>query len=205
VTGESPGSAAGTSTNDSRPAEQSASPPPEAHASGVIGGVHDFSRFTHRAADVCGACHVPHVQVVRPRTDSTGQTILDLYRIEGQRQVFIPGRYMPGPTSTICISCHNGTVAGSTMSTSHALLFGERPGFESTGDFAIRDHPIGILYPGDPKDYHPQGFVQKQGIPLPEGRIECISCHDPHNEAGNKYLLVTSNKRSALCLTCHKK
>ena len=40
---------------------------------------------------------------------------------------------------------------------------------------------------------------------LPDGRVECISCHDHHEEEGLPHLLVISNKRSALCLTCHAK
>ena len=42
-------------------------------------------------------------------------------------------------------------------------------------------------------------------VTLPGGRVECISCHDPHNAAGEANMLVTSNARSALCLTCHDK
>jgi len=174
-------------------------------AVGVIGSVHDFSRFTQRPTDACSACHVPHIQGVQVEKGPGGRALLDLYRIEGQRQVFIPGRYMPGPTSVICLSCHNGTVADSTISTAHGLLFNERLGFDEPDEFAFRDHPIGIPYPADPKEYRPATFVQKQGVVLPEGRIECISCHDPHNEKGVDDLLVMSNRRSALCLTCHKK
>jgi predicted CXXCH cytochrome family protein len=48
--------------------------------------------------------------------------------------------------------------------------------------------------------------VTKTGrVRLPDGRIECVSCHDPHNTAGIDKLLVMSNRRSALCLTCHIK
>ena len=34
-------------------------------------------------------------------------------------------------------------------------------------------------------------------------RVECISCHNPHASAAK--LLIKSNQRSALCLTCHNK
>ena len=40
---------------------------------------------------------------------------------------------------------------------------------------------------------------------LPDGKIECTSCHDPHNQSGQPHMLVKSNRGSALCLTCHKK
>ncbi len=57
----------------------------------------------------------------------------------------------------------------------------------------------------EPTEYHPASFGEARGLPLPEGRVECISCHDPHNEAGLPFLLWTSNRRSSLCLTCHIK
>jgi predicted CXXCH cytochrome family protein len=173
---------------------------------GVVAGPHDFSALTGRFANACSACHVPHVQGVR-NADQTGkQANLELYRIGGQRQVFQPDRYMPGPTSLICLSCHNGTVAESTIGTSHALLAGQREGFDVPDGFVFRDHPIGVPYPTDRKNYRLTSFVEAEGkIRLPDGRLECISCHDPHTALGVDKMLVMSNHRSALCLACHIK
>jgi predicted CXXCH cytochrome family protein len=42
-------------------------------------------------------------------------------------------------------------------------------------------------------------------VRLPDGRVECVSCHDPHNQSGTQAMLAVSNRRSALCLTCHVK
>ncbi|MBN1343780.1 MAG: hypothetical protein JXQ73_13945 [Phycisphaerae bacterium] len=113
---------------------------------------------------------------------------------------------MPGPSSLLCLGCHDGTIATSTIGSSHALLAGVRAGFAVPDGFVWRDHPIGVPYPNDRQNFRPASHVLKGGkIPLPEGRIECISCHDPHNEEGIKGLLVMSNRRSALCLTCHIK
>ena len=40
---------------------------------------------------------------------------------------------------------------------------------------------------------------------LEGGKVECTSCHEPHNKYGwNKYL-VKNNTGSGLCLTCHNK
>ncbi len=173
---------------------------------GVVGGKHDFSALTGRFADACSACHVPHLQGVRVQPQQGRDAVLELYRIGGQREVFLPDRYMPGPTSLICLSCHNGTVADSTLGTSHALLAGLREGFDVPDGFVFRDHPIGVLYPHDPKNYRPQSFIEREGkIRLPEGRMECVSCHDPHNAAGIDKMLVMSNRGSDLCLACHKK
>ena len=95
---------------------------------GVLGSKHDFSKLTGRAADACGACHVPHVQAVRPREGEGEPFSLAFYRMGGQREVLVPDRFMPGPTSLICLSCHNGAVASSTVASSHVLLSAHRGG-----------------------------------------------------------------------------
>ena len=177
---------------------------------GVLGSAHDFSGLGGGPTDACIACHVPHVQAVRPTTqpstESSTQPALEMYRIEGQRRIFVPDRYMPGPTSLLCLGCHDGTIATSTISSSHALLAGVREGFSVPERFVWRDHPIGVRYPAQGRDYRPESFVTAGGrIVLPDGRIECISCHDPHNRSGIKGMLVMSNRKSALCLTCHIK
>jgi predicted CXXCH cytochrome family protein len=174
------------------------------YARGVVGSAHDL---TGAEGNACNTCHIPHVQGIRPSSQPSTQPAVELFRIRGQRSVFVPGRYTPGPTSLICLGCHDGTVATSTISSSHAMLAGVRVGFEVPDGFVWRDHPIGVLYPpiNEPGEFHPGSFVAARGIRMPEGRVECISCHDPHNETGVKYMLTMSNKRSALCLTCHIK
>jgi len=171
---------------------------------GVVGGPHDLTEAMGFGS-ACNSCHIPHVQGIRTTTQPATQPAVELFRIGGQRRVFQPNRYMPGPTSLLCLGCHDGTIATSTMGTSHALLAGMREGFAVPDGFVWRDHPIGIPYPAGRRDYRPKSFVEKAGIRLPEGRIECISCHDPHNTRGIEHLLATSNRRSALCLTCHVK
>lgn len=172
---------------------------------GVLGSKHDFSKVTGRTPDACGACHVPHVQTVRPGETAEEPFSLAFYRMGGQREVLVPDRYMPGPSSLICLSCHNGAVAASTVASSHVLLSVHRSGFSVDG-FATRDHPIGIEYPAQRAGYRPRAQVLQSGvIPLPYNRMECISCHEPHNAAGVDKMLVMPNRRSALCLSCHEK
>ncbi|UCD27558.1 MAG: hypothetical protein JSV03_10615 [Planctomycetota bacterium] len=176
------------------------------YARTIVGSKHDFSEATGRWGSACDACHIPHIQAIRPTTQPTTQPAFEIYRIKGQRRVFEPDRYMPGPTSLICLGCHDGTVATSTIGSSHALLAGLREGFAAPDSFVWRDHPIGVPYPRNNREYQPLAFVLAKGrVRLPEGRIECISCHDPHSEAKIDPMLVMSNKRSALCLSCHVK
>ncbi|MCG3131428.1 MAG: hypothetical protein FLDDKLPJ_02220 [Phycisphaerae bacterium] len=134
------------------------------------------------------------------------RAILEMYRMTGQSPAHEPNRFTPGATSLICLGCHDGTVASSTIGTAHAMLAGVREGFEVPDGFVWRDHPIGVPYPQGERGYVPRSRVEADGrIRLPEGRVECVSCHDPHNAAGEPYLLAMSNRRSALCLACHEK
>ena len=112
-----------------------------------------------------------------------------------------------GRGTQMCIRCHDGTVAASTIANVKRDRFvnSHNPGrFSSAHDGT--DHPVGIAYPQLDKEYRPLASVVAQGaVALPSGRVECVSCHDPHNAAGEASMLVTSNARSALCLTCHDK
>ena len=175
---------------------------------GVAGGRHDFSDPHTEFRNACQACHVPHLQALRAAPAEAGPTepALQMYRLAGQRRVFVPDRYAPGPTSLLCLGCHDGTVATSTIGSAHAILAGVRQGFLAPDAYVLRDHPIGVTYPRNSRKYRPQSVVLAEGkVRLPEGRIECVSCHDPHNTAGADKMLVMSNKRSKLCLTCHVK
>lgn len=185
---------------------------PADYASTTRGGPHDFPELDRAAGSACSACHIPHVQQVRTTTqpadldpDDTEATV-ELFRIQGQRQTFEPGRYTPGATSLVCLGCHDGTVATSVIGSAHAMLAGVRDGFSVPDGFVWRDHPIGVPYPTGNREYRPLSFITSEGkVRLPEGRIECISCHDPHDSAAVPKMLVMSNRRSALCLTCHIK
>lgn len=187
--------------------------PARDYSRGTQGGVHDFSL---NGAGACATCHIPHVQKahiqLRESSETTGEVrppedpIVELFRIEGQRQTFVPGRYTPGPSSLICLGCHDGTLATSVIGSAHAMLAGVREGFALPDGFAWRDHPIGVPYPIGNNEYHTRLRLEHDGrIRLPDGRVECTSCHDPHNTAGVDKLLVMSNRRSALCLACHIK
>jgi len=69
------------------------------------------------------------------------------------------------------------------------------------------DHPVSITYPTpaqDP-DFHtpPDPIKGWVNLPLYNGKVECSTCHDPHN--GQPLFLRISNDNSQLCKTCHKK
>lgn len=82
------------------------------------------------------------------------------------------------------------------------------------------DHPISITFPTHDQDSafnqptiikEDGGRVFPNGVQTFEGdKVQCASCHDPHNPdeqniEGRDPFLRTSNRFSALCLTCHQK
>ncbi|MBN2563192.1 MAG: cytochrome c3 family protein [Phycisphaerae bacterium] len=174
---------------------------------GVAGSPHDFSDPHAEFSNACTACHVPHMQAVRPAGEAgAAGPALKMIPVSGQRRVYATDRYAPGPTSLICLACHDGTVGTSAIGSAHAVLAGVREGFGTPGGDGLRDHPIGVRYPANPRKFRPQAIVEAEGlIRLPDGRLECVSCHDPHNTSGTKKMLVMPNKRSRLCLSCHVK
>jgi predicted CXXCH cytochrome family protein len=62
-------------------------------------------------------------------------------------------------------------------------------------------HPVEVSYP-----LSDRGYTATQELPssmlMTEGRVTCVTCHRLDSE---NHELVVSNRRSALCLTCHRK
>jgi predicted CXXCH cytochrome family protein len=105
-----------------------------------------------------------------------------------------------------CLACHDGTTTEITQhispgSTSERI---ERP--LSVLQNTALDHPFGVLY-DEARLLNPSlklRIVPLAGkVKLFDGRVECASCHDPH-DCSNKPFLRMSNEKSALCMACHE-
>ncbi|HET7841493.1 MAG TPA: cytochrome c3 family protein [Terriglobia bacterium] len=119
-----------------------------------------------------------------------------------------------GTESTLCLSCHDGTVAlgataaygqvpvgtlssqdnlGTNLSTIHPFNF-----VLNNGQFTCFSTAQSSLCANPPATANP-------AVPLINGNIQCTSCHNPHvqyaDPAGN--FLVVNNTSGALCLACH--
>jgi predicted CXXCH cytochrome family protein len=193
----------------------------------LTGSKHDFSNKAWAEGEKCGACHTPHSSVApkappawEPNADLNrrfGTTVPVRQRTDrrmqvgpsqpGNRRLLVGRMYDPGAGTLSCLRCHDGSIAND-------LVPGARPfhGPNSfhPGTFAAghgrSDHPVGVEYPQNDRGYQPVNVVtSRKLITLPDNKVECMSCHDPHNEAGNKAMLVMSNSGSAMCLSCHRK
>ena len=91
-----------------------------------------------------------------------------------------------------CLSCHDGTISKMPSVAVKAGVW--RHGTNLS-------HPIGVRYPRD------GDFISKEFLPerirLFDEKVGCLSCHDPYTKERN--LLVINNRRSQLCLSCHRK
>lgn len=172
----------------------------------LAGSKHNFARFGVKESDRCTVCHsrpTPDKEYKAPRWDESPSA--------GQRfELYKKTAGVPGKSTLLCLSCHDGSTA--------LDAFGGKEGDVYIADIAgpsvvigkdrdlSGDHPVGVRYPDFDRDYVPQIVVQGEGVvALPGGRVECISCHEPHGLDGHDAMLVKSNVRSALCLTCHRK
>jgi predicted CXXCH cytochrome family protein len=120
-----------------------------------------------------------------------------------------------GSNSTLCLSCHDGTVALGTLtpygqvSMSGSLL--NTPA--NLGTNLQSTHPFNFVTPLQPSSdlwpslssSPPSTQDATHAVQLINGNVECGSCHNPHVEnidsSGN--FLVVDNSQSALCLACH--
>lgn len=172
-------------------------------AAGIEGSKHDFTSSEWSADDTCGACHTPH-RAAPPKAAPLWNPQADLSRRFGSA---LGDTSKPGSGTTMCMRCHDGTIATETITGVVANRFANKqnPSMFNTGH-GTSDHPVGVKYPSVDRGFRPLTSVVASGeVRLPGGRVECTSCHDPHNQAGVAHMLVKSNARSALCLTCHKK
>jgi predicted CXXCH cytochrome family protein len=124
----------------------------------------------------------------------------------------------PDGSSKLCLSCHDGTVALAnfrTFTTGTTTMATFDGGIANLGTDLSTTHPISFTYDyslsqTDHKIWDPtstpsgvhSGTINDDMLEY--GKVQCISCHDPHNAAGVNHLLIKSNVGSALCFTCHK-
>jgi predicted CXXCH cytochrome family protein len=102
--------------------------------------------------------------------------------------------------SADCLSCHDGVGASNV-----SLVLRNKPFTRMQQlDSFTSDHPIGMnynSYVAANRGYNPIPANSK--MIFVNGKVGCLSCHDPLNQ--EKGHLVMSDRKSALCYTCHGK
>lgn len=140
----------------------------------------------------------------------------------------------PNPVSLACLSCHDevggGAVLASGDNAQHRLVNPSNASGGQPNCTACHFTPSGGIFPGswfqigpDLSNEHPVSLVYNDtltedadfntppdplsgwsDVKLFNGRVECPSCHNPHDPQYVPFLRKTING-SALCYVCHNK
>ena len=200
-----------------------------ASAQTVVGTKHDLDATLDTPGQVCAFCHTPHgsnadVGALLPgkaplwnQTLSTNTTYgtytsdtfdaTDLAAITNSAY----------SQSLLCLSCHDGQVAPGSFynepnpvgnSSSLTALTGD----SNVGTDLSNDHPVNFTYAssvtGGDGELNPEaGIVAYLDTGAVGGRVQCSSCHDPHDDTQdlNVDFMRASLDQSALCVICHVK
>lgn len=164
----------------------------------------------------CTFCHAPHsglggisplwnqklsTQSYTPYTSTT-------YSQQGNTRPTL------GITSSLCLSCHDGTVGvGQSAAYGPLPTVGALNSVDSFGTTLTGSHPFSLVLPikdapnlvaslvSQGKTADPTGAVK-----LINGNIECTSCHSPHVQAIDtiaQNFLVRDSSNAQMCLACH--
>ena len=164
----------------------------------------------------CQYCHAPHNGLggVTPLwSQQLSKSSYTPYRSTTYHQV---GNTQPplGVTSSLCLSCHDGTVAvGSSAAYGKITTTGSWAPGDAFGTDLSSSHPFSLVTPiKDTADL--AASLVSQGttadplhkIKLINGNVECTSCHDAHIQGTDKIaqnFLVRDSTNGQMCLACH--
>ena len=161
--------------------------------------------------EVCIFCHTPHASSpLKPlwNKNASGATYT-LYSSSTLQA--LPGQ--PDGSAILCLSCHDGTIAlGNVVSRQTDIEFSGGITTMPTGPKNLTtdlsdDHPASFSYTSslaasDGQLRDPSAILAP--VHLENGKVQCVSCHDPHDDTNKKFLLTTT-RNSDLCLSCHDK
>ncbi len=164
----------------------------------------------------CEACHTPHnadaTATIEPLWNhvltTDGFTVYTSSTFDGSAG-------QPTGNSKMCLSCHDGNVAIDSYGTRVGTTF--ISGDHNLGRDLSNDHPVSFDYLSSHPDVTSLDLADPDGAGssfdgvgtisqnmLFSGKMQCASCHDPH-ETTNGDFLIMDNSGDALCIVCHTK
>jgi predicted CXXCH cytochrome family protein len=160
---------------------------------------------------ICIFCHTSHLGAASAPlwNREQGAPVYTLYNSTTLKS--IPGQ--PDGSSRLCLSCHDGTVALGRVRKAAQGLNRLHPGLgripmgrrSNLGSDLSDDHPISFesapAVNASPELKHPP--LNDHVAYDDDGKIQCTSCHDPHNDMFGDFL-VKENIGAAICKSCHE-
>ncbi len=122
----------------------------------------------------------------------------------------VPGQ--PDGSSVLCLACHDGTVALGNIVNGPSISFAGGvtvmpSGTKNLSTDLSNDHPISFLYTtvlaSTDGQLKPPSSITSP-VHLDNSKVQCTSCHDPHQDLYSSFL-VTTSQSSSLCNSCHQR
>lgn len=186
-----------------------------------------MSGFITSYGQPCVYCHHPHgTGDKRPLWNRPASTAsFRMYESSSLDMTIDP---RPAEVSMLCLSCHEGSVpldrvlvkpagfgtAGGSGETIKRCATDCHKGGDPAGGLnwenvwfepdLRKQHPISVLYdPSRDAGFEPVAIVEAAGLRLVDGRVECVTCHEPHSQRNRPFLRV-ANSGGSLCRSCHR-
>ncbi len=186
----------------------------------MVGRIRDYG-------ETCVYCHTPHAAATTTPVLWNRPTPTGPYRMyvdaRGPLRMIIDAQ--PTDNSRKCLSCHDGTIgldviqnfpntyagpapAASSISDCEGCHSVAAQGFDFQGvDLGTdlrKHHPISVTYDPSraPGEFRSAAEVEAAGAKLYQGKVQCMSCHEPHTQRDRAFLRIT-RLGGAICLACH--
>ena len=198
------------------------------HAGSIKGSAHDLVSKGFSAGENCVICHTPHNSDVSITIDplwnhEPASTTYNMY-FTGDESIAT----QPTGASKLCLSCHDGVTAIDKFGGRTTPAYMSDNAATRIGNEQSDSHPVSIPFNSamaekNPSLYDPArkqvtigagGERTRSGtiaeVLLSNGRIQCTSCHDVHNNfvgvsGKDQPFLKVTKSGSEICLTCHNK
>lgn len=185
------------------------------YSQSVVNSVHNLSAGgpgsikASSESEICIFCHTPHRS--SPQSPLWNRNDPGSFYLLYSSSTIEAAPGQPDGSSLLCLSCHDGTIAlGSVLSRTTEISFASGvtvmpPGGSNLTTDLADDHPVSFVFnsalaatDGQLKD--PASITHP--VTLEEGKVQCTSCHNAHNDTWGSFLVV-SNQFSELCFKCH--
>lgn len=198
------------------------------YAGSMKNSAHDFISKGFGIGENCIICHTPHnsdisITITPAWNHQVHSSTYDMYMTNDSSL-----ETQPTGASKLCLSCHDGVTAIDKFGGRTTSAYMSDDSGANIGNRQTDSHPVSITFDSalaakNPSLYDPSVKIVTIGagsehtrtgtiseILLANGRVQCSSCHDVHNnlvgaDENDQPFLKVTKAGSEICLTCHNK